>query len=308
MRTRQQVVRWAFTLIELLVVIAIIAVLIGLLLPAVQKVREAAARSQCSNNLKQIGLAIHNYAGTYNGRLPALTSDPTAANTGGYKGGILITLLPFIEQQSLYNFAISNTGNTWDPWTNPPTNNVAVRQTPVKTYQCPSDFTLTNGWSSNQVGGWMGASYGANFQLFGKVRAGGNADAAQYNVANIPDGTSNTVAFAETYAGCNYPCSAQNTGNLWSYPGIDWAWQWQPVIGNSRTFGGGGNQCNWDAVPQNAPTKANCDKARAQSAHSGTTLIAVGDGSIRSISSSVSQLTWSRALTPDDGFVLGSDW
>src|SRR5438045_1407271 len=105
-RVRQ---RSAFTLIELLVVIAIIAILIALLVPAVQKVRAAAARTQCINNLKQIGLATHAYHDSTR-HLPAESTMTNTPRFGNYNGGILITLLPFLDQQPLYTVAISNTG------------------------------------------------------------------------------------------------------------------------------------------------------------------------------------------------------
>ncbi|MGL4553594.1 MAG: DUF1559 domain-containing protein, partial [Gemmataceae bacterium] len=171
--------RRAFTLIELLVVIAIIAILIGLLLPAVQKVREAAARMQCSNNLKQLGLAAHN-CNDSQGRLP-----PQAATFGGaYYGPLFFHLLPYIEQDNVFKTAnwldtagavggagpatatTVNVGVIWPTWSSVNIGNRTwLRQTRVKTYQCPSDSTLGNGldWTPGD------SSYAGNFLVFGGV-------------------------------------------------------------------------------------------------------------------------------------------
>jgi len=293
--------RGGFTLIELLVVIAIIAILIGLLVPAVQKVREAAARTQCTNNLKQLSLGVHNYDSTYK-TLPALTSHPSARRYGNYYGGILVTLLPFVEQQPLFNKALTNPGDTSAAATGMPAPNNLVRSTQVAVYQCPADFTISGGWSGNQVNSWMAGSYGANQQLFGNVRAGGNCDAPQFKLANIPDGSSNVVMFGETYSACN----GSSAGNLWSYRGIDVSSSWPPVIANVRSFGA--SAAGAFGLPQFGPTQAACNKQWAQGAHTGTVLVGLGDGSCRGVSSGLSQATWQRALTPADGLPLGPDW
>jgi len=246
--------RSAFTLIELLVVIAIIAILIGLLLPAVQKVREAAARTQCINNNKQIGLAVHNYASAYQNALPPLTSDVAKSKYGAYNGGLFLTLLPFIEQEVLFNNgAMTLPQSTWagpvppssvypfgiaaPSLTTPP-----VYNQQLKVYICPADNTVSNGYPSNQnqtiittgppspppyVFPWAACSYAANYQVFGTVSgyagivtpgfapAGGNSAGPSFNIGNIPDGNSNTVFFGEVFAACG-----NTAGSVWAYPGI----------------------------------------------------------------------------------------
>jgi prepilin-type N-terminal cleavage/methylation domain-containing protein len=120
--------RRGFTLIELLVVIAIIAILIGLLLPAVQKVREAASRLRCQNNLKQIGLALHNYESS-NGRFPPAGVYPVAA-TAGDAWSVQAQILPYIEQANLYQLVnFSAAANTQD----------AVTRQRIPIYVCPSE-------------------------------------------------------------------------------------------------------------------------------------------------------------------------
>src|SRR6516165_10210589 len=193
--------RWrGFTLIELLVVIAIIAILIGLLLPAVQKVREAAARAQCSNNIKQITLATINCADTHQGALPpGLGNYPSrdiAANNG--QGGILFHILPYVEQDNLYKATFNPTPQTVDgrngnlavytQW------NGTLQQTQVKTYICPSDPTITVPQYQ-----WVKAvsSYGFNAQVFTVAYPWGWGAGFQRFPASIVDGTSNTVFFMD---------------------------------------------------------------------------------------------------------------
>jgi prepilin-type N-terminal cleavage/methylation domain-containing protein len=308
----------AFTLIELLVVIAIIAILIGLLVPAVQKVREAAARTQCTNNQKQLGLAIHAYHDT-NRKLPALTSSTGAPEFGNYQGGILLTLLPFVEQQNLFNMAMTGAAATWDAVDpndpNPnPANKKKVRQYDVAVYVCPSDFTIQGGWAKNQVGQWKAASYAANQRLFGSIHPPmTQADVPGFMINTIPDGSSNCIMVTEVYGTCQ---GTSNCGTLWAYPGIDWSWCWHPVVANARTHNGdlsypiaGSNPGTgaWQ-LPQFQPTMAQCDKARAQSSHSGAIIALIGDGSVRTVAANITLDTWCRALVPDDGGVLGADW
>jgi prepilin-type N-terminal cleavage/methylation domain-containing protein/prepilin-type processing-associated H-X9-DG protein len=194
--------RRGFTLIELLVVIAIIAVLIGLLLPAVQKVREAASRLKCANNLKQLGLAAHHYHDAHQHLPPAIGYYPPAA---GALGSYFFHLLPYVEQDPLYKSALGSV--TFPPPDGPTTvyysGNNKVYSQPVPIFLCPSDPSV------GPDGGVMinGVSFGASCYAFNAlVVAQNDITTIPFKTnpqgktripADIPDGTSNTILLAE---------------------------------------------------------------------------------------------------------------
>lgn len=190
--------RAAFTLIELLVVIAIIAILVGLLLPAVQKIREAAARMQCSNNFKQHGLAVQNYASTFNGSLPPPNFAQIVNATTGNKaqGSAHYALLPYVEQANLFNQFTADRPDAGYGGALAYTGGGAVN-VPVKIYSCPADPTqsgdLANGGS--QAGKWGLSCYAFNTVLWaGSYQAAATLNLSPpFKIGNIPDGSSNTI-------------------------------------------------------------------------------------------------------------------
>jgi hypothetical protein len=267
----------------LLVVIAIIAVLIGLLLPAVQKVREAANRVKCQNHLKQLGLAAHNCHDTMESMPPMLGYFPQTAERS--YGGLFFHLLPFAEQHNLYAISYSSASDTYDVRRN----NVSGRA--VKLYQCPSDPSVPAGGvldSARAVG-----SYAGNFRVFG-VGGAKDWEGAARIPATFPDGTSTTILFAEKYARCNAE------GTLWARVDTD---PWQPAFGVFLT----GPSSKFQQLPT-PYTGAACDPRRAATAHPGGMQVCLADGSVRSVSGGIRPETWWAACTPNGGEVLSADW
>jgi prepilin-type N-terminal cleavage/methylation domain-containing protein len=356
--------RHGFTLIELLVVIAIIAILIGLLLPAVQKVREAAARSQSSNNIKQLALALHNYAGAYTGSLPQLVDQmPNAPNQSGTPPqgaglqSIWYNILPYIEQDNVYRIYQKGalTPSLW--YTNTyttttggiPPGGVAVNI--IKTLVSPADSTASNGttipltktvtpapaapFATSLTGNWATCSYAVNALIF------------KSNNAGLPrtfvDGQSNTIMIGERYQVCTN--GTLTVYNLWGV-GM-WAPempafaaltptalaaaastnQISPALPLTTTYVAGtinvkvGRESAAAGAPtapatnvpyrpfQAAPRGATpCDGRVAQTPHQSGMLVGLGDGSVRSISPTMSEWTYWAACTPSGNETLYSDW
>lgn len=307
----------AFTLVELLVVIAIIGILIALLLPAVQTAREAARRSQCSNNLKQIGLAVHGYADNYGGSFPV----------GEYSccwGTWLVALLPYVEQKSVYDRyqffgSVQNKAGNNSAQSNSSTRyggslNLPVTRTQVSAYTCPSDsITATPSTYSGITFHNYVANHG-NTTLnrktpFGTTttgqpnRFGGapyvfvgawNSNPQAVKLKDVFDGLSNTLAFSETVQGRDRDLR----GFAWWNGGAHFSAflppnASQPDVLENITYCKPANPLN---PPCTGPTSTNPSTIAARSRHPGGVHTAFCDGSVRFVTNGVNLDIW-RALS-----------
>ena len=301
--------RSAFTLVELLVVIAIIAVLIGLLLPAVQKVREAAARMKCSNNLKQLALGLHNYHGNFNKFPPGwirVNGKPDPSWSWS------CFLLPYIEQQNLYS-RLNPDVNTMQAVF---TNDLAALQIPVQTYLCPSD-TNSGGLNDNRKFSKVGITPPVSIALSNYPGNGGNngdtgifQENLQMAFRDITDGTSNTIAIGERKSRDN------------AYAAL-WAGLSQ-VAGETAQGPGGGQGSargySYYRMPDGVTnTGVTWPDLAFSSQHTNGANFALCDGSVRFISYNISWTdanntdkskygTFNKLCDRSDGQPLGSDF
>jgi prepilin-type N-terminal cleavage/methylation domain-containing protein len=313
--------RQGFTLIELLVVIAIIAILIGLLLPAVQKVRDAAARTQCANNLKQMGLAMHNYHDV-NQRFPSGTLAGVYSLSGAHCYWSWMTqLLPYVEQQNVWNAADawgrggSPSAYQWWPWGNfwtaPTTPANPVLGVKIKTWECPADprseliapIDMSGGGDIQQVAftGYLGVAGVSG--AFGSPMNGILDYGETRRFADITDGTSNTLMIGE-----RPPSTDLEYGWWFAGAGYDGSSIGDTLLG-AREYGYAASRgCPASKVGFQPGSLNNaCDQVHFWSLHTGGGNFIMGDGSVRFYSYSMNSVL-PQLCTRNGGEVVNGDF
>jgi prepilin-type N-terminal cleavage/methylation domain-containing protein len=298
--------RSAFTLIELLVVLASIGVLVALLLPAIQAAREAARRIQCTNNIKQILLAIHNFGINNKDQLPPvnyvypISSQNTAVGSGHF------AILPFLEQSTVFTNCTQN---------QPVCGFTAAQTIPLGVFSCPSDPTNSNDRANggSLAGTIATCNYSYNLVLFGAGNSFQTWGAiSPYTLGRIPDGSSNTLGLVEQSA--YYPNQLGNpdptTGtnefySSWPFPA--YYNTFGPYWPNPDELPRQPNYTALYALPQCGVTPVNANPNLCQSYHPGIMNIALMDGSVRVIKGTINQTIWSCLLGPADGGIISAD-
>jgi len=313
-----RILRSAFTLVELLVVIAIIGILIGMLLPAVQQVREAARRIECSNNIRQISLALHNFESAQM-KFPQ-AGGPLGSATSGDLGSAQLALMPFVEANNLYQdiIDISSPNTGWRGFA-PTADDPRAMAPPF--YLCPSRTTGEPGYETWPANGQLFSltNYAANVQALhcyeqgqpgGQASGGRSVSAATRTIkyatfGTISDGTSNTVVFAERYASLLKTTTTPNSGGSWGRMAL-----------NGVTANGKNPIFAWndgDGEPVISPPQINpplnpdainvADENTTQGLHS-VMNIGLLDGSVHSISGDINIDNWYNVILPSDGFTI----
>ena len=307
-----------FTLVELLVVIAIIGVLVGLLLPAIQAAREAARLAQCKNNVKQIGLATQNVQSTM-GNLPPQFGR-LGNDTSGSFGTIFYHLLPYIEENNLYEMSrVEVTVDQTYPcsYTQTAGSHDSRRRMggeEIQAYNCPSEITqsyVKPNW------GWGGSCYASNYTVFANddTRARLKNSCHEQNLKlwqgkadlgrTIDDGVSNTIFFAEKYANCNstgpYPGGTADGGTMWAR--WDHTDYWQPTFAAFIQ----GPTSMFQSAPWPHENPGPCNPRLAQTPHRGVMNAGMGDGSVRSLSDALDGEVWWAMCTPSGEETIGDN-